>query len=73
MINNMKIRLNRQCTDTRHIETLSSNHCCSGGVVRITYSDCVYVALVIPHVMRMRYIVSCSLWGLNIYIFYLFS
>ena len=36
-------------TDTR-----SRNHCCSGKAISITYSECVSVALVIKHPMRMR-------------------
>ena len=31
-------------------------HCCSGKAISITYSECVSVALVIQHAMRMRHI-----------------
>jgi len=33
----------------RNIEARSCNHCCSGKAVSITYSESVFVALVIQH------------------------
>ena len=36
-----------------NIERRSRNHCCNGKAVRITYSECAFVALVIQHAMRM--------------------
>jgi hypothetical protein len=42
-------------TDTR-----SRNHCCRGKAISITYSECVSVALVMRHQMRMRHIVLSS-------------
>jgi hypothetical protein len=41
----------------RNIEAHSSNHCCSGKVMIVTHCECVFVALVIQHAMRMRRIV----------------
>jgi hypothetical protein len=41
----------------------SCNNCCSRRAINVTYSDCVFVALVIQHAMRMRHIVICSLSG----------
>ena len=43
------------------------NHCCSGNAVSITYSECVFVALVIQHAMQMCHIVICSLSGFSIF------
>jgi len=48
-------------------EALSWNHCCSGKSTRITYSECVLVALVIQHAMRMRHIFICGLCGSTIF------
>ena len=47
----------------RNNEAHSSNHCCSGKAVIITYSEHVYVCvtLVIQHATRMRHIVICAL------------
>ena len=39
------------------------NYCCSGKALNTTYAECLSVALVIQHVMRMRHIVLCGLFG----------
>jgi len=44
----------------RNIEESSCNHCCSGRARSTTYSECVFVALVIQQAMRVRHIVSSS-------------
>jgi len=51
----------------RDIETLYWFHCCSRKAINITCSECVFlfVALVIQHAMRIRYI--CHLWPVRLY------
>jgi hypothetical protein len=44
----------------RNIEARSSNHCCRGKAISITYCECVSVALVIQHAKRMRRIILPS-------------
>jgi hypothetical protein len=48
------------CTYERNIEARSRNRCCRGKTVRITYSECVSVALVIQHARPKRLIVLSS-------------
>jgi hypothetical protein len=40
--------------NTRNFQLRSSNHCCCGKAISITYSECVSVALAIQHAKRMR-------------------
>ena len=47
-------------------ETRSSNHCCRGKVISITYSECVSIALVRQHAKRMRRI-YCHLCPIRLY------
>jgi hypothetical protein len=42
-------------------EARSCNNCCSGKAISITYSQYVFVALVIQHAMHRRRIVACGL------------
>jgi len=44
-----------------NIEARSCNHCCSEKAVSITYSECVFVALLTQHAMRIRHTVICGL------------
>jgi hypothetical protein len=44
----------------RNIEARSRNHCCRGKATCITYYECVPVALIIQHEMRMRRIILSS-------------
>ena len=47
----------RQRTYKPNSEAFSPNPCYHGKVIRITYSECVFVALVIRHAKRMRRII----------------
>ena len=55
------------CTNKCNTEARSCNHCCRGNTIGITYSECVSVALVIQHAMRMCLIVICDLSGATIF------
>ena len=41
----------------RNIKVRSRNHCCRGKAMIFTYSEFVFVALVIQHAMRMRRVI----------------
>jgi hypothetical protein len=56
----MKSKQERQCTYKSNIEARSRNNCCSGKAIRITYCECVSVALVIQHAKRMRCVILSS-------------
>ena len=50
------------------LKALSNNHCCLGKAISITYSESVFVALVIRHAMRMRrvlphYVINSTIFG----------
>jgi hypothetical protein len=51
----------------RNIEARSCNHRCSEKAVSITYSECVFVALLIQHAMHMRHTVICGLYRSTIF------
>jgi hypothetical protein len=42
-------------------EARSCNCFCRGKALRITYTECVFVALGIQHAMHMRHVVMCGL------------
>jgi hypothetical protein len=46
-----------QCTYKRKTEARSCNQICRGKAVSITYSECVFIALVIQHAKGMRHII----------------
>jgi len=50
------------------IETISFNHCLSGKAIRITYSECVLVALGVQYAMRMLRITLSSAACPSVYI-----
>jgi hypothetical protein len=41
----------------RNVEARSPNNCCREKAIGITYSECVFVALLVQHAMRMRRII----------------
>jgi hypothetical protein len=43
------------------MEARSLNHCCSGKVISIIYSECVFLSLYTQREMRLRHIVICGL------------
>ena len=49
----------------RNVEARSCRHCCGGTAIRITYSECVFVALGIQNAMRVRHI--ANLWPARLY------
>jgi hypothetical protein len=57
----------------RNIEPLSRSHCCRGKAISITYSECVFVTLVIQHAMRMRRIILWPVWLYHIFTQYLIN
>ena len=63
------INQDRRYTYKRNTGARSRNHSCRGKAIRITYSECVYVALVIQHAMRMRRMIFSSVDCPACYIF----
>jgi hypothetical protein len=51
----------RQVTSNLTLRLDRATSVCSGKAVGITHTECVFVALVFQHGMRMRLIVICSL------------
>jgi hypothetical protein len=48
------------CSYQRNLEERSHNHRCCGRAIRITYSECIFVDLVIQHEKRLRRIALSS-------------
>ena len=51
----------------RNTEGLSCSRCCSGKARSVTYSECLFVALVIQHAMRLRHNVTCGPSGFTLF------
>jgi len=50
----------------RNNERRWRKHCSRGKVISITYSECVFIALLIRHAKRMR-VSYCHVWSLRLY------
>ena len=50
----------------RNIKARSRNHCCRGKAISIKYSECVSVALVNHHALRMRHTILSSMDSLSL-------
>ena len=68
---NSKRKQDSTPTLQRNIEACSCNHFCSRKAIIITYSECVFVALVTPHAKHTRHIVICGTSGSTIFFFFL--
>jgi hypothetical protein len=55
-----RTKLRRQRTYKHNSEARSRNHCCRGKAINTTYSECVSVALLIQHAMRMCHTILSS-------------
>jgi len=55
-----RITQDRQLTYKHNLEARSRNHGCRGKAINITYSECVFVAVVFRYAMRMRPIILSS-------------
>jgi len=53
----------------RNMEVHSCNHWYCEKTINVTYSESVFVALVIEHAMHMRRIVVCCLPGSTVFFF----
>ena len=63
------LRQNKTCNVLhvyRNTETRSCSHCCRGKAKRITYCECVFVAVSIQHAMRILHIVICGQYGYTV-------
>jgi hypothetical protein len=50
----------------RNNDARSRNHCCRGQAISSTHSDCMFVALRIPHAMRMCPVILSSVAYLSV-------
>jgi len=56
-VTRLNVKQDRQCTQKRNIEALSCKRCCCLKTIIITYSEWVFLALVIQHAKRMGLII----------------
>jgi len=72
--NNTLKKITRQAMYTYHnTEVCSCNHCCSGKAISITYSECVFIALVIQHAKGMHCILLSNVVCLAVPYFFTIS
>jgi len=57
----------RQCKYNITLRRVRATIFCRGKEIRITYSECVYLALIIQHAMCLLHIVICGLSGCTIF------
>jgi hypothetical protein len=50
----------RECNCNSNIQPHSRIHCCSGKAISITYTQCVFVALIIQHAKRMSQVIFAT-------------
>jgi len=62
-----------KCTYKVNIEARSRNHCCRGKEMSTAYAECVPIALVIQHAMRMRCVILLSVTPLALQSFSVLS
>ena len=56
----------RQCTYNITLKLVRTTGCCSERAINVTYSECVFVALIIQHAKRMRRIILSSVARLDL-------
>jgi hypothetical protein len=66
-LNGKKEKEQQESTVNHNSEARSRDHCCGGKAMRITYCECVFVALCIQHAKRSRHIFICGLSGSTIF------
>ena len=66
-VNEDNIKTRQAIYILRNNEARLCNYCCRGKAISITHSECVFLALVIQHAMRMSDIAVCDLAGCIIF------